>query len=83
MSKISQCLSDSCSARTRKRCVFDAVPKFPGVPDALSRGGYREAGNGKIRSKFAHLNNEKGVAEETGSSRHGFSPQSDRPPVLN
>ena len=25
MSKISQCLSDSCSARTRKRCVFDDV----------------------------------------------------------
>ena len=36
MSKISQCLSDSCSARPRKRCVFDAVPKFPGVPDALA-----------------------------------------------
>ena len=32
MSNISQCLSDSCSARTRKRCVFDAVPKFPVFP---------------------------------------------------
>ena len=28
MSNISQCLSDSCSARTRKRCVFDDVDRF-------------------------------------------------------
>ena len=32
MSKISQCLSDSSSARTCKRCVFDAVPKIPVFP---------------------------------------------------
>ena len=47
MSKISQCLSDSCSARTRKRCVFDAVPKFPGVPDAPTAAVPVKQGLGK------------------------------------
>ena len=32
MSNVFQCLSHSRSARTRKRCVFDAVPKFPVFP---------------------------------------------------
>ena len=32
LSKISQCLSHSHSARPRKRCVFDAVLKFPVFP---------------------------------------------------
>ena len=44
------------------------------------RGGFREAGDGKIRSKFALLNNEKGAAEKSGESRSGFSLQEDRPP---
>ena len=56
--------------------------QISGVPDALDHGGSREAGDGKIRSKIAHLNNEKGAAEKSGESRSGFSLQEDRPPVL-
>ena len=82
MSKISQCLSDSSSARTRKRCVFDAVPNSR-CSRCSGRGGFRETEDGKIRSKLAHLNNEKGAAEKSGESRHVFSPQPDRLPVLN
>ena len=47
MSNISQCLSDSCCARTRKRCVFDAVPKYPGVPDAPTAADSAKQGTGK------------------------------------
>jgi hypothetical protein len=42
-----QCLSDSCSARTRKRCFFDAVPKFPVFPMLWNAAVPSKQGTGK------------------------------------
>ena len=46
MSNIFQCLSHSHSARPRKRCVFDAVPKFPVFPMLRPRQFPQSRGRG-------------------------------------